>query len=137
MNRTCGMARLYADAFAATPSLADDLDAGYRYNAARAAAQAGCGHGADATDLGEEEMARWREQARQWLRADLAARVRVLDSNPAARGDVWKVLTRWRMDSNLACVRDPAELDKLAPDERKEYIAFWAEVAAVLARIEK
>jgi tetratricopeptide (TPR) repeat protein len=137
MNRTCGMARLYADAFAATPSLADDLDAGYRYNAARAAAQAGCGHGADATDLGEKEMARWREQARQWLRADLAARVRGLDSNPVARGDVWKALTRWRMDSNLACVRDPAELDKLAPDERKEYSAFWAEVAAVLARIEK
>jgi serine/threonine-protein kinase len=66
-NRTRAMARLYADAFAAAPSLADDLAAGHRYNAARAAAHAGCGQGADATGLGEEEKARWREQARQWL----------------------------------------------------------------------
>jgi serine/threonine-protein kinase len=34
MNRTRAMALLYADAFAAAPSLADDLGAGHRYNAA-------------------------------------------------------------------------------------------------------
>jgi hypothetical protein len=55
MNHTRAMARLYAEAFAAAPSLADDLGAGHRYNAARAAARAGCGHGADTTGLGEEE----------------------------------------------------------------------------------
>jgi serine/threonine-protein kinase len=67
-NRTRAMARLYADAFAADAaeaSLADDLSAGHRYNAARAAALAGCGHGADATSLGDEEKARWRDQARR------------------------------------------------------------------------
>jgi len=31
-------------------------------------------------------------------------------------------------------VRDPGELDKLALDESKEYIALWADVATVLAR---
>jgi serine/threonine-protein kinase len=136
-NRTRAMARLYADAFAATPSLVDDLGAGHRYNAARAAALAGCGHGEDATGPGEEEGKRWRDQARQWLRADLAARARALDVNPtAARRGVREALTRWRTEPDLACVRDPGELDRLAPDERKEFLALWAEVAAVLARAE-
>ena len=85
----------------------------------------------------ETERAHWLKQARQWLRAALAAWVRVLDSSPAARGDVWKALTLWQVDPDLACVRDPGELAKLAENERKEYLAIWAEVAAVLARIEK
>jgi serine/threonine-protein kinase len=137
-NRIRAMARLYADAFAAVPSLADDLGASHRYNAARAAAQAGCGHGKDAVGLGEAEGKKWRDQARQWLRADLAARVRVLDTDPtAARLGVREALTRWWKEPDLACVRDRGELDKLAADERKEYLALWDEVAAVLARTEK
>jgi serine/threonine-protein kinase len=138
MNRTRAMAGLYAEAFDAAPSLADDLGTDHRYNAARAAAQAGCGRGADATGLGEEERARWREQARQWLRADLAARARAWDADPTAtRGAVRQALTRWRNEADLACVRDPGALDKLAPDEREEYLALWADVAAVLARTAK
>jgi serine/threonine-protein kinase len=137
-NRTRATAGLYADAFAAAPPLADDLGAGHRYNAARAAALAGCGRGADATGLGEGEQKRWRDQARQWLRAELAARGRALDSDPtAARWGVHEALTRWRQEPDLACVRDPGELNELAADERKEYLALWADVAAVLARTRK
>src|SRR5262249_14939687 len=102
-NRTRAMAGLYAEAFAAAPALADDLGAGHRYQAARAAAQAGCGRGADATGLGEEERARLREQAQQWLRADLAARARALDGgSTATRGAVRMALTRWRDEPDLA-----------------------------------
>jgi serine/threonine-protein kinase len=138
LNRTGAMARLYADAFAAAPGLADDLGAGHRYNAARAAAQAGCGRGADATGLGEEEGARWRMQARQWLRADLAARARALDAGPAAtRGTGRLALTRWHNEPDLAGLRDPGDLDKLPADERQEYLALWADLAAVLARTAK
>jgi serine/threonine-protein kinase len=138
MNRTRAMARLYADAFAAAPSLADDLGADHRYNAARAAAQAGCGLGVDATGLVEEERARWRAQARRWLRADLAARTRAFDADPTAtRLSVRLALARWRNEPDLACVRDRGELDKLSPDERKEFTALWTDVAAVLARAAK
>ncbi len=136
-DRTSASARLYADAFAVDPTLADDPRSRQRYNAARAAAQAGCGRGTDAAGLEETERAGWLRQARDWLRADLAAWVRVLDSNPAARGEVWKALTLWRVDPDLACVRDLGELDKVAADERKEYLALWGEVAAVIARTEK
>jgi serine/threonine-protein kinase len=136
-NRTCASARLYAEAFAADPTLADDPRSRQRYQAARAAAQAGCGRGTDAVRVEETERAQWRRQAREWLRADLAGWGQLLDSNPDVRGDAWKALTLWQVGPDLACVRDPGELDKLAVDERKEYLALWAEVAAVLARIEK
>jgi serine/threonine-protein kinase len=132
-NRTRAMARLYADAFAASPQLADDLGAAHRYNAARAAALAGCGRGVDAPSLGEAEGKKWRDQAKQWLRAELATRVRLLDADPtAARLGVREALTRWQKEPDLACVRDPGELNKLAEQERKEYLALWADVAAVL-----
>jgi serine/threonine-protein kinase len=137
-NRTLASARLYADALAADATLADDPQFNHRYNAARSAAQAGCGRGADATVLGAAERKRWRDQAREWLRADLAARARAFEAGPAdARARVRKALTRWREDADLACVRDPGELDKLAAEERKEFLALWAEVAAVLARTDK
>jgi serine/threonine-protein kinase len=138
LNRTRAMARLYTEAFDTVPSLADDLDAGHRYNAARAAALAGCGQGADATGLGENERARLRDQAQHWLRADLAARARAIDSGPTATPEANRVaLMRWRNEPDLACVREPGELNKLAAEERKEYLALWAEVTAVLARTQK
>jgi serine/threonine-protein kinase len=137
-NRTRAMARLYADAFAASPQLADDPGAGHRYKAARAAARAGCGHGADAPGLGEADGKHWRDQARQWLRAELAAQVRSLATHPTpARPGVREALTRWRNEPDLAGLRDPGELNKLSADERKDCLALWDEVAAVLARTEK
>jgi serine/threonine-protein kinase len=137
-NRTCASARLYADAFAADATLADDPRFNHRYNATRAAALAGCGQGEDAKALGEAERKRWRDQAREWLRAELSARVHAFDADPkVAREVVRKALSYWREDPDLACVRDSGELDKLAADERKEFLALWAEVAAVLARTEK
>src|SRR5262249_54943508 len=66
-------ARLRAAAFAADPKLADDLKAGYRYDAACEAALAAAGQGKDATQLDAKERARLRKQALDWLRADLTA----------------------------------------------------------------
>jgi hypothetical protein len=61
-----------------------------------------------------------------------------LDADPtAARLGVREALTRWQKEPDLACVRDPGKLDKLPADERKEYLALWADLAAVLARPEK
>jgi serine/threonine-protein kinase len=137
-QRWLALARLYREAFVADPRLVHNLRDAHRYKAAGAAAQAGCGLGPGAAGLDEAERARWRKQALEWLRADLAVRAQWFDINPAARRAlVVRTLTAWRHDPDLACVHDPGELDKLAPDERKEYLAFWADVAAVLARAEK
>ena len=83
-NRICAEARLYADAFAEAPGMAEDLDVGHRYGAACVAALAGCGRGVDAAGLGETDRTRWREQARLWLRADLAAWGRARGGDPNA-----------------------------------------------------
>ena len=79
-----------------------------------------------------------REQARQWLRADLAARAHALGAgSPPSRGANRLALTRWRHEPDLAGLREPDELERLGADERKECLALWAEVAAVLARTQK
>src|SRR5262249_46738850 len=56
-------ARFYEEAFAAQPSLADDPGTGHRYDAACAAALAGCGQGRDAVPLDKGQRARLRRQA--------------------------------------------------------------------------
>ncbi len=128
-------ARLCADTFTADPKLADDLDAGHRHRAARAAAVAGCGGGADSAGLDEAERARWRQQARDWLRLDLAAWTNRLETaQPTDRAEAHKVLAHWRDDPDLAGLRDPDPLAKLPPDERAECLAFWREVAALVGR---
>src|SRR5262249_38940695 len=73
-------ARFWADAFAADPRLADDPESSHRYDAACAAALAAAGLGADAGRLDDQERARWRKQALEWLRANLAVNGRLLES---------------------------------------------------------
>jgi tetratricopeptide (TPR) repeat protein len=59
-QRHAAFATLAAAAFAADAGLADDLKAGHRYNAACAAALAGCGAGKDADKLEGKERAHLR-----------------------------------------------------------------------------
>jgi serine/threonine-protein kinase len=130
-------ARLFADVFAADRTLPDAMPES-RYHAALCAAQAGCGHGEDATRFSDVERTQWRKQAAEWLQADLTGLLEWLDGDRAGRrGVVRQALIRWRTDPGLVCVREQGELDMLAPDERKEYLALWADVSAALARIEK
>jgi serine/threonine-protein kinase len=133
-NRSLSLARLYADAFAADPTLAENFRSGRRYSAARAAALVGCGRGADAAGVGEPERARWRQQARKWLRADLAAWNRALDRDPVGTRDPVRGVTMWRADPDLAGLFEPSELEKLPPDERKDCVALSNEIGNALAR---
>jgi tetratricopeptide (TPR) repeat protein len=130
-------ARLCADSFAADPKLADELHAGHRYRAARAAALAGCGGGADGAAVDETERARWRQQARDWLRSDLAAWTKKLEAaRPAEIVEVQKALAGWFQEPDLAGLRDADSLGKLPPAEREECRTLWEAVAALLRRAE-
>src|SRR5262249_31561525 len=64
-------ARFSLDAFTAEPKQAEAVPEATRYNAACAAALAGCGQGRDAGTLNDKERALWRLQALDWLRQDL------------------------------------------------------------------
>src|SRR5262249_61844563 len=112
-------ARLYADAFAAQPKLADDRSKAHRYNAACAAALAAAGQGQDAGTLDDKERSRLRAQALDWLRADLAAWTNVVRDDPKARPKAQHTLAHRQKDSDLASLRDQEPLSKLPPDERK------------------
>jgi serine/threonine-protein kinase len=126
-------ARFYAEAFAAEPKLADDMLAQHRYNAACAAALAGCGQGADTGTLDAVERSRLRRQALDWLTADLAAWAK-LSEKPEARPQVRKDAGHWQKDSDLAGVRDAAALEKLPQAERAAWRELWKGLADLLDR---
>ena len=128
-------AALHAESFANDPNLAENLQAGHRYNAARAAAVAGCGACADGAKSNEEERERWRKQACAWLRADLKAWTKKLDTGTSAdRVQAQKSLSHWRDDPDLAGLRDQDALDKLPPAERQECRTLWRNVEALIER---
>jgi serine/threonine-protein kinase len=129
--------RLYADAFAADPKLAGDLEAQHRDEAARAAGLAGCGKGQDAAQLDDQERARLRRLALEWLRADLALYSAIVEKGPdQARAAVQRQLARWQRDHEFAGVRGAA-LAKLPEGERPPWQKLWAEVAALQQRAAK
>ena len=131
---TCASARLYADAFATEPSLADDPERGLRYRAACMAASAGCGRGKDASNLDDEQRARLRDQARLWLRADLAAWGRKIESEPAAKKSAENALERWLTDPDLAGLREPDLVEKLPIAESQACRELWKAIDAQLER---
>jgi serine/threonine-protein kinase len=134
-NHHATAARLYAEALAAKPGLTDDLRAGHRFNAARAAALAGRGQGDDIAGLTEFERARLRKQARHWLRLDLNAWAQKIDTGAAAdRIQALKTLAPWGDEPDLAGLRDAAPLERLPEAERQECQTLWQAVAALLRR---
>ncbi|HVS33978.1 MAG TPA: tetratricopeptide repeat protein [Gemmataceae bacterium] len=136
-KRYAASARLFADAFAHDAKLAEDMQKQDRYNAACAAALAGCGKGADADKLDDQERARLRKQAVDWLRADLVFWTKLLASDkPGVREGVQQVLKHWQEDPDLSGQRDAAELAKLPADEQEACKKLWADVQALLDKAE-
>jgi hypothetical protein len=105
-----------------------------RYNAACAAALAGCGQGEDARHLPDKEHAHWRRQALTWLRADLARRAEQLDARPQERAEAQRALAYWQQEPNFAGVRDAAALGRLPEGERQAWRALWQDVEALLTK---
>jgi hypothetical protein len=134
-ERYAAAARFFANAFAEKPLVAEDLRTRYRYSAACSAVLAAHGRGEDAAAWSDAERASGRAQARQWLRADLDAWAKKLDSGLAAdRAQVYQTLTGWRGDPALAGLRDPDALAKLSPAERQECRTLWSDLDALLHR---
>jgi tetratricopeptide (TPR) repeat protein len=126
--------RFFEQAFAAEPRLTGDQPSFARYNAACAAALAGCGQGKDATGLGAEGRGRLRQQALEWLQADLEAWGRLLQKEPnRARMPIAQRMQHWLADTDFAGVRGPEALAKLSAAERQAWRQLWADVADLLA----
>jgi serine/threonine protein kinase/tetratricopeptide (TPR) repeat protein len=126
-------ARLYADLLALDPKLALKRN-GALYNGACAALLAGVGRGESAGKLAAEDRPKWRAQALRWLTEELTAWSRLAE-RPAEVANARSALLHWRLDSDLAPVRDEAELKKLPEAEQAEWRKLWAAVAELEARV--
>jgi tetratricopeptide (TPR) repeat protein/serine/threonine protein kinase len=134
-KRYAATAGFYERAFANEPKLAEDMRAGHRYNAACAAALAGCGQGKDADKLDVNKRARLRRQALDWLRADLDAWGEQLNKEPdRARPVLVQQMRHWQADTDFSGVRGPQALAQLPEAERKLWQKLWDDVANTLAR---
>jgi tetratricopeptide (TPR) repeat protein len=137
-------ARFFAEAFAKEPNLAEDLQKDYRYRAARSAARAGCGQSDDGASLDEEERARLRCQAQNWLRADINAWSSGLpptadnyqhgDRHPSGYWLISVPMERWLKDSGIAGVREPEALAMLPEAERQQWQELWSRATNMLNR---
>jgi serine/threonine-protein kinase len=136
-RRFAAATHFYAEAFAAGPMLADDMQSQYRYNAARAAALAAAGKGQDVAQLGATERLRLRTQALEWLRAELTARVMQLATEKrAAQLAARQSLQHWQKDPDLTSVRDAEALKQLPEGERPEWAKLWSDVADLVRTAE-
>ncbi|HEX4613002.1 MAG TPA: serine/threonine-protein kinase [Urbifossiella sp.] len=126
---------LYTSAFSTQPSLAEDLDAGNRFHAARAAALAGTGCGEDVARLDDRQRAALRKQALDWLTAECdgwADRHRA-NKKRGERTVAARAVRVWLLNEDLVSVREANALAKLSPDERRDWCALWARVKALAA----
>jgi hypothetical protein len=85
-------------------------------------------------NLDDAERARLRDRARQWLRAEVAALGKRLDTNATAKASVQEELKRWRADADLAGLREPDLLARLPVPERRACRQLWQEVDSQFVR---
>jgi hypothetical protein len=109
------------------PSLTEYVE---RYPHLDAASQ-----GKDADQLDDQQRARLRQQARDWLKADLDRWAPQAESdNPKERDAVQKRLKHWQTDADLAGIRDKDAVAKLPAEEQDACRKLWAEVETPLQK---
>jgi serine/threonine-protein kinase len=95
---------------------------------------AGAGKRENKPALDEPDKARWRKQALDWLKDDLAFwSEQAKTSKPEAKALVSQKLQWWKADTDLAGIRDEPAVKALPDDERRACRALWAEVDELLA----
>ena len=128
--------RLYADAFASRPALADDLDKGHRYQAACAAVLAAAGQSRETKALDATEQSTLRARALAWLRADLDV---LTKRSRANQSEVilllLEKLPQWQQEPALASVRDAKGLAALPAAELTAWRLLWTDAEQRLREV--
>ena len=71
-----------------------------------------------------------------WLKAERDSWVKSIDSRePQALALFTRALEHWKVDRDLASIREPEAQSKLSDAERTAWRAFWAEVDTLLGRL--
>ncbi|HEX4794314.1 MAG TPA: serine/threonine-protein kinase [Humisphaera sp.] len=130
-RRTVAGANLWTAVFSSNSAEA----AKYRRWAIATASLAGCGQGADATSLSDPQRQAWRDQAREWLAAELAAASPAPTPSPPAPADQAATAARTNLavlqkSPDLAPLHDPARLQKFSSEEQAAWADLWARMDA-------
>ncbi|HVK08660.1 MAG TPA: tetratricopeptide repeat protein [Gemmataceae bacterium] len=134
LKRYAAASRLYAWACDRDPNLNKAEATSARYAAARCAALAGCGQGADAPIEAAARTA-LRRQALGWLTANQAIlKRRLITGNAGDLKSVVEHLTACLSEKDLAGVRPGATRDGWSADETAAWDAYWSDVRTLLAR---
>ena len=126
----------YQHAFKISPEVAANVSLAHRYNAACAAALAGCEPNGTVPGLEESVRRTLRDQARGWLLEDLEYWRTQIQSNRVedARQAV-ETLEHWQRDRDLAGIREVEQLAQLADDERVSWEQLWDQIKSLVALV--
>jgi tetratricopeptide (TPR) repeat protein len=134
-TRYMAAARFFRDAFAADARATERVPSGNRYTAACAAVLAACRQGKDTADLDDKDVEQWRQQALDWLRADLAWWSKAVETaGTQNRAAIARTMRQWQSDPDLAGVRDSSALARLPQPQREQWLKLWADVRVQLER---
>jgi eukaryotic-like serine/threonine-protein kinase len=121
--------KLWNMAFDRYPGFADELAKKRRFNAAVAAALAADGQGIDVPAPDEEAKVKLREQALQWLNANLEALKKLIGSgDEKQKAEAEETLNAWQAEPNLSSVRGEA-IAKLPENQQQTWHELWKQVA--------
>ncbi len=127
--------RFWAEALHADPKLGDDRQSWHRYNAACAAALVAATDDKNEPKPDDAAKAKLRQQALDWLKAELAAWTKFLETaTPQTRPGIVKTLDHWKKDTDLTSVRDVHSLARLPEDDGNAWRDLWADVDSLLKR---
>ena len=72
---------------------------------------------------------------RDWLKSDLAATAKVFDAGPPElKTKIAQQLKHWKIDIELAGVRDDESLARMSEPEHATFKQFWQDVDQILTR---
>ena len=134
-KRFVASARYWGWALAANPTLGDDRRFEYWFSAACTAVMAASGKGRNEAPPDAAPGSDLRRQALQWLKVDLEIWSRTLASGaPRDRDLVLRAMRQWRKDTDLVAVRDAEGLASLPEADRRDWLALWGEVDALMRK---
>jgi len=123
--------RLFDEAFAAQPALANDLDSDTLFEAACAAARA-----AEQAKAMPERL-RLLNQATAWLRANLVVWSIVLDRGKESdRQLLLKSIYEWRSEPRFTSIREQEAILGWPPEQQAQCRALWRDVNLLVMRAE-